>query len=301
MINYSAPSVDGTYNVTINVTNDDVGASPLQEEINISMMVTALTVNIVSPSNSSVLTGVESGDSVNITANATYGSINISNGSSWAVSIGGSVCINASYGYDNASNEWNIYCIAPTLDDGLTYDVTATLIHVSYGNIAGMSSNAITYLDTTKPTFEFVRKDVSLGGNIDVQVNVSDNVGVDSVSGVLFYPNLSSVSLGMNSSGGYYVNNSFALNTAGEYLVNVSANDTTGNSNSSMGWFEVTDNYNWVLNLSDYNKVAVNGTNVSLYRPNTTTLLKNGITSSSGIATLSVNKQIGRASCRERV
>ncbi|MFH0808261.1 MAG: Ig-like domain-containing protein [archaeon] len=291
MINYTSPDTEGNYVGTISVTNTDGAAVPVQENITINMTVTAVDVNIVSPSSSVPLTGVEAGDLVSVVANASYGSVNITNESVWSVSIGGVSCVNASYEYNESDNEWDIFCVAPSLTDGVTYNITVVLNHTTYGEITSTNLNSVSYLDITKPNFVFTRNHVTLGNNINVQVNVSDNVGVDSVWGVLFYPNSSNVSFDLTSSGGYYINNSFALNTAGEYLVNVSANDSTGNVNYSSDWFEVYDNYAWILNLTNYAGSGVNGTNVSLYRPNTSTLLLSNTTGVDGGLTLNANER----------
>ena len=50
--------------------------------------------------------------------------------------------------------------------------------------------------------------------------------------------------------------------------MNYSANDTIGNMNSTIDWFEVYDRYNWNVKLLDYNSAAVSGVNLSLNKPN---------------------------------
>ncbi|MCK4649724.1 DUF87 domain-containing protein [Candidatus Pacearchaeota archaeon] len=291
MVNFSAPSVDGHYVAMITVTNIDGAASPNQINVTIDMIATALIVNVISPSQSSPLTDIVAGDNISIFANASYGATNITNSSTWEVLMGSDSCLDINWTYSSLDNRWNISCVVPDIPDGEWYDLTVTLIHDSYGEREDIELNSIKYSDLTAPAFDITRNYINIGDNIDLEVNVTDNIAVDGVSGVLIYPNSSTMNLSFALSGGVYINNSFALDTPGEYLVNYSANDTSGNSNSSVDWFEVYDKYNWEINLTDYNFDAVGSVNFSLYRPNTTTLLLNNATSANGDAILSVNKR----------
>jgi len=81
------------------------------------------------------------------------------------------------------------------------------------------------------------------------------------------------------------------LDTAGEYLVNYTANDTSNNVNSTSDWFEVLDKYIWNIHLIDYNSQGVASANITLLRPNTTTILLSNLTNSSGEAILTVNRR----------
>ncbi|NPE29604.1 DUF87 domain-containing protein, partial [Methanococcoides sp. SA1] len=291
MTNYTAPSEGGNYIAVVTVTNVDGSASPVQENVSVNITATVLEAAIVYPTSSNVLSGVEGQDNITISCNATYEDTNITNESSWNVSVGGEDCLNDSYSYNETFNTWNISCLAPNLTDGVTYNVTAVLTHDTYGEVDSTNSDAVGYLDLTAPAFEFVRNNVNLGDNISIQVNVSDNVGVSDTNATLYYPNSSNVSLELTSSGGYYVNTTLVSAVAGEYTINVSAVDATGNSNSSSDWFEVQNNYTWELNLSDYEGSAVNGSLVSLFRPNTSLVLNNGTSDVNGSLDLNINQR----------
>ncbi len=291
MINYSAPEEDGYYDGIITVSNIDGAASPTQMNVSINMSVTALDINIISPTQSSPLEDVLVGDIISVLANATYGEMNITDNSTWVVTIGSSLCSGINSTYSSPTNQWNISCTAPDISDGTTHNLTVELTHDIYGIREDTELDAISYSDVTAPTFNITRNHIDINDNIDLEVNVTDNVAVENVTGVLTHPNSNVTNLTFTLSGGLYINNSFALDVAGEYSVNYSANDTSGNLNSSVDWFEVYDRYNWEVVLTDYASSAVSNVNISLMRPNTTTVLLTNLTNSEGEATFDVNRR----------
>ena len=291
MVNYSTPGEEGYYVAKIVVESSDVEASPSQRNTTINMTVTALVVDIISPTASSPLENVTTGQNISILANATYGTMNVTNSSTWNVTINSSSCSELNSAYNSSTNQWNLSCIVPSLPDGVAYNLTVELTYDIYGTKNDLEVGAISYIDLTYPKFNITRNHINVGGNINLEVNVTDNIAVESVTGVLIYPNSSTMNLSFTLSGGLYINNSFALNTAGEYLVNYTANDSTGNENSSVDWFEVYDKYYWDVSLVDYASVAVADVNISLRRPNTTLVLLNNVTNASGEATLNVNRR----------
>ncbi|MCK5321107.1 VCBS repeat-containing protein [Candidatus Pacearchaeota archaeon] len=291
MVNYTAPSEEGNYIAKITIENLDGAANPTQINVTINMSVTALIVDIISPTASSPLENVSAGQNISVLVNATYGVTNITNSSTWNVTIGSGSCSGLNSTYSSLTNRWNLSCTVPSIPDGLTYNLTVELTHSSYGTKEDFEDNAISYTDLTYPTFDITRNHVNLGGNINLEVNVTDNVAVENVTGVLTYPNSTTINLSFTLSAGLYINNSFALDLAGEYLVNYTANDSTGNENSSVDWFEVYDKYDWNVSLLDYASSAVSSVNISLKRPDTTTVLLSNVTNTSGKATLNVNRR----------
>ena len=289
MINYTSPSVEGTYNVTISITNSS--ANPTQRNVSVSLTTTAFNLSIVWPTSSSKLTNVTAGGLINFTANLTYGGSAVTSGATWSVTTNGSSCSNVNSSYSSSTLLWNINCTAPTIYGGMDHNLSVSATHSTYGEITSVSENSISSRDVSSPSFSITRNSVNLNDNINLQFNVTDNVAVGSVSGVLTYPNTSQLNLTFTYSAGYYINNSFALTNAGEYLVNYSANDTIGNLNSSVDWFEVYDNYNWIFKIVDYVSSAVTNMNVSLFRPNTTTILMSNYTNATGGIRLNVNKR----------
>ncbi|MBT4135340.1 DUF87 domain-containing protein, partial [archaeon] len=294
-INYSAPDSEGSYFEKILITNTSY--TPSQLNVSVNLTVTRINTTILSPTSANNLSNVSVGDLIEIHVNATYGDELITNSSNWSASIGGSSCSNLSYEYLNSSVYWNLTCNAPSITDGLTYNLSVTLTHESYGEISQTSTNSIIYRDITPPYFNVTRNNVNLGSNISLQVNVTDNAEVGNVWFDLTYPNASIYNWTnvtntlMSLSGGNYIFTGLLLNLAGEYLVNYSANDSTGNLNSTLDWFEVNDKYNWLFNLVNYDSDGVNNVNISLRRPNTTTLLVNNVSNSSGSVVLNVNKR----------
>ena len=287
MINYSAPPAEGSYVVVINITNSS--ASPVLNNITINLTATQTNVTVLSPTTTSPLGNVTFGMNISVTANVSYVGVPVTSGINWTVTIGGSSCTNLSSEY--VSNIWNMSCLAPNITDGITYDLIATMTHATYGTIAKTETNAIIYKDITPPSFNITQNNINLNQSINLQVNVTDNAAVDTVSAILIYPNSSTFNLSLSLSGGFYINNSINLTLPGEYIVTYIANDTTNNVNSSSDWFEVYDNYLWNVNLLDYNSQAVPNVNLTLYRPNTTTILANGTTNSTGMVRINVSKR----------
>jgi len=288
MVNYSAPTAEGEYVIMINITNTDGGADPVKRNITVNMTVTSMGIDILSPTGVSPLTNVNASDLIEIHTNLTYAGSALTSNTTWNVTIGRGVCTSLSSSHTGVY--WNITCNAPSIADGFGYNLTTTATHTTYGERSDTEDAAIFYLDITRPGFDVTRNHVNLGSNINLQVNVTDNVGVDTVWAYLTYPNSSVINFSLSLSGGLYINNSFALNVGGEYSVNYTANDTIGNFNSTTDWFEVYDNYNWNIKLRDYNASAVADVNVSLYRPGSVFLMSNA-TNSSGGAVLSVNRR----------
>jgi len=288
MINYS-DVVEGNYLENITIGNSS--STPATNIVQVNLTMTDVEINISSPTNVSTMTNVSAGDNISFAANATYGSTIINESLTWSATINGTSCTNVSYFFDSNNSYWNVSCLAPSLTDGETYNLTLTLVHASYGTVGQTNADSIVYRDITVPSFDVTRNHVESGGNINLSVNVTDNVGVESVWGLLTYPNGTELNLTLSSSGGLYINNSIALDLVGEYTFNYSANDSTGNTNSTSDWFEVRDRYTWLLTLTDYDGDAVVDVNVSLYRPNTTTVLLSNVSDASGVVSLYVNRR----------
>ncbi|PIN94501.1 hypothetical protein COU56_02600, partial [Candidatus Pacearchaeota archaeon CG10_big_fil_rev_8_21_14_0_10_31_9] len=136
------------------------------------------------------------------------------------------------------------------------------------------------------------RNNIALGGVMNLSVNVTDNVNVSSVIAYITYPNGTEINGTLISFLGFYnYTGNTSLTEAGEYLVNYTTNDTTGNFNSTDDWFEVLDRYTWNNVFLNYLGSGVSGTNVSLLRPNMTTVLLNNVSNSSGSYSMYVNKR----------
>ncbi len=291
-INYTTPSVEGYFPAKVVVTNLDSGATPIQSNISVGLTATKLKVEIISPMNSSVLSGVLVGQKILTVANVTYHGVIISDNSTWSAKIGGSECLNVSYFYNPSTLYWNISCYSPNLSDGGTYDLSVTVDNSVYGKRSATEVGAIRYYDFSSPVFNSVqRNNIEKGSYIDLKANISDNVAVDSVVARVQSPNGSIENYSMTSVGGWYSLSSVILDEPGEYLVNYSANDTTGNLATASSWFEVYDRYYWNIKLSSENAHPIANVNISLNRPETAFVLLNGSTDVNGELNLFVNKR----------
>ena len=289
MINYSAPDTEGSFFETITLTNSS--ANPTQINISVNLTVTNLNVTILSPISTNQKVNVTSGDSIEIISNVTLEGVNVIDNSTWTATIGGSTCTNLSSNYSDVNSFWNISCSAPTLTSAQNYSLVLILNHNEYGESSDTSENSVVYRDNVPPYFNISRNHVEIDESINISVNVTDNLAVDGVIIYITYPNATTINRTLSSYNGLYNLSNIVLDVAGEYLVNYTANDTTGNFNSTVDWFEVYDRYNWDEILIDYVGSGVSGANITLYRPNTTTVLVSDLTNSDGEYSLYVNKR----------
>jgi len=289
MVNYTTPSTESSYLVKISITN--ASASPQQLNVSVNLTATRLNVTILSPRADSPLQNLTAGQNISIITNLTYSNEVITNNTNWSIFINESSCTNISYFYDSLHGFWNISCITPDIDDGKAYDLKATAIHTTFGEVSFTETNAVEYRDVTAPRFNVTRNNINLGQNINLSVNVTDNVNVGTVKAYITYPNATTVNYTLSLVNGLYNLSFFNLDLPGEYIVNYTANDSTGNFNSTIDWFEVYDRYFWILKLVNYNLQPVSSINITLYRPNTTTILVNNLTDINGLTYLYVNKR----------
>jgi len=159
-INYSAPFSEGIYNETISITN--ISYNPTQRNVSVNLTTTDINVSVLYPTSVNNISNVSAGDLIEVHVNATYGDEMIINGSSWNISIGGSSCVNISSNFSSGLGYWNITCNAPLIDDGATYNLTATINHVTYGEVGRTSSNSILYRDVSPPVFNITRNHVDV-------------------------------------------------------------------------------------------------------------------------------------------
>lgn len=286
-IRYTNPDSEGNYITNVSISN--ALADPTSKNVVINMSVTRINITSIIPTAENKMTNVTAGENITILVDANYFGESITYVSSWDVLVGGAECENISYSY--GGSYWTIKCLAPEITDGQTYDLSLALTHPLYGYSDKTFPDSIVYRDVTPPQFDINRNNIKLGKSINISANITDNVAVDDVWGKMVYPNSSEVNLTLDSSGGLYSNNSILSDVPGEYLVNYSANDTTGNLNSTEDWFEVYDNYSWGVNLRNYDNQPVSNANITFFRPNTSYILLNNISNSNGDANFEVNRR----------
>ncbi len=289
MINYTTPNSDREYFETIKM--DGSGYNPEQINVTINLTVTQINITILHPTTSNNISNISIGDIIEAHVNATYNEQAITNDSTFNVTLEGTVCNNINSNYSYSLGFWNITCNAPQVSDGETHNLTITLIHDTYGEITATSYNSVIYKDATPPYFNIIRNNIDINDNINLQANITDNTAIDNALAYVIYPNSTQITLTLTETGGYYRNTSQVLREAGEYLVNYTAEDTSGNTNSTIDWFETYDRYYWNLKMLNYDNTPIANMNLTLYRPNTTTILANEVTNSTGEAKLYVNKR----------
>ncbi|NMC33927.1 MAG: hypothetical protein GYA36_15905, partial [Veillonellaceae bacterium] len=288
LINYTAPAEEGSYQAKINVTNP--ASSILYREILVNLTVSNVLINVFSPTSLSPFVNVSPGDNLVFLVNVSYQGNSIDNNITWEPLINNIPCSNLDYFYNQTN--WVILCTAPNLSDGGTYDLLLQLEHPNYGKLEKLEPSLIIYKDITSPKFNITRTNVNKNQNISLIAEITDNVFVDNFSAILIYPNLSTQDVIFTKiDSTTYTNNTINLTLPGEYLINYTAIDSSGNSNSTLDWFEVYDFYKWDLSFFDNNLDSIPGIILNLLRPNTSTILVNGETDMLGKVSLSVNRR----------
>ncbi|OGJ16943.1 hypothetical protein A3K73_00985 [Candidatus Pacearchaeota archaeon RBG_13_36_9] len=177
----------------------------------------------------------------------------------------------------------------------LPYDDNYTWNYYScdkLNNCKFSDKNRTLTIDTTAPKFEQVKSwDIEIGQQINLEVNVSDRVGVYSVNASIVYPDYSTAGCDMVYSSGLWDCSSITLTLPGEYLVNYTVSDSLGNKNSTTDWFEVYDRYSWNVALSDYINSPVSGVGIIFYKSYNSKILLSNATDVNGKASFFVNKR----------
>ena len=288
MIDYTAPEQDGQYFATITMSNSS--ATPTQLNVSVNLTATNLNLTIIYPTELNNLSNVIAGERIYIAAGVTFSGTEVTSGiGSWSAAIGGNACTNLSFDY---AGVWSISCNAPAVADGKTHNLTLTATHNEHGSVERVSANSISYMDVSPPSFVNIsRRSVALGSYINLSANITDNVAIDSVLVQVTSQNGTSFSGAMSYYNGLWNFSSVILSESGEYIVNYTANDTTGNLNSVIDWFEVGDVYEWNVTLRDSENFPVTGMNLILMRPNTKVQLANGVSDANGLLSIIANKR----------
>ncbi len=241
-------STDGQYsygkwfgNLTINNTDSQF---PDAIFIPVYLDVVNLSVDILSPNQSSPAGPVNASDTLNITANATNNGvvINDSQVMGWGVLVGGQNCTVTNSTFDNSSETWNISCTLPEIPGN---PVNNTL--KVYGTYQGIEvydeeTGTVVYDDITPPNFSAVfAPNARKGTNpyVLVRVNITDNTGVnDSWISVTRPGGTDSVN-NYTISGNEYTFNYSNPDVVGDYDITVYANDSKNQVGNTTGWFDV--------------------------------------------------------------
>jgi hypothetical protein len=154
-----------------------------------------------------------------------------------------------------------------------------------------IEEDSVFYSDLTPPIIQPIRSHINSGGNVDLRVNVTDNVGVSNAWGFIESPSGENTSINFSYSDGLYINNSVRLVLPGEYIVYYYAIDYSSNENLTTDWFEVYDRYYWNVGMRDVEENPVIGADIKLFRPSTSTLLLSNTTNNSGGASIYANKR----------
>ncbi|MFH1750172.1 MAG: DUF87 domain-containing protein, partial [Candidatus Micrarchaeota archaeon] len=236
-INYTTPDNNNQYMGVLNLTETN---SSLSQLVNVTF--NAFTVEVHTLAINAPLQ-VLAGDPINITAQLIFAAQNQTENTTWSVFVDSTPC--TVFSNTTSGNFSNINCTAPAVPDGRWHNIT---LKANFTNgVVYLAKNltngsAVFYRDITPPVFISEQSsDSELYGNVTLTVNATDNYQLANVTAQVTYPNgtVSNISLPYLPAFQLF-NGSFNFTAVGFYTITYIANDTTGNSNSSLtGGFEM--------------------------------------------------------------
>ena len=236
-INYTVPDSNSQYMGVLNISE---GNGSIARLVNITFNSFTVEVHvhaIYAPSQ------VLAGDPINITARLVFGGQNQTINTTWSVFGDGSAC--AIFSNSTSGNFTNLNCTAPSLTDATYHNITVKA-NFTNGNVFLAknitNASAIFYRDITPPRMiSEDSNDTELYSNTTLVLNATDNFQPANATAILTFPNgtASNFSLPFNSTRQLFIG-SYNFTSLGLHTINYAANDTTGNSNSSLnGSFEI--------------------------------------------------------------
>ncbi|MEM2963724.1 MAG: DUF87 domain-containing protein [Candidatus Anstonellales archaeon] len=272
-------------NVTITNLN---GSFPASLNTSVNLNVINLTVQIISPNQTNPTSPVNSSDRINITVNATLSGQPVSSDIIWTVLVGGEVCGDLQSSYNPSTEFWEINCTAPNITGNIILNklrVTGNYTGMQGAVVSDEEEDAVIYQDITPPQISNISVDpVNYYSNtpyIIITANITDNSVVNSSWAVITLPNGTNSTAWMQSNtSSVYTFNFTNPNLTGDYDVYIFANDSSGYSNFSLGWFDVYKPFTISGTLSS--PVGQNQTaNFTFYRNGTSTIIHTFSTNSS--------------------
>ena len=159
------------------------------------MFVKTYNVEIYSPNQSNPVTGILPNTSiisrVNITANGTFVSQNVTfNATIFNSTVSEAVNVNSAT-YNSTENMWRLNISTPNFSQARAYNlnITASYNGTSYLVRSDTENNAIVYNDTQAPQLS-INTPVRVAANTSVliSVNSTETGGMKNISGVMTYP-----------------------------------------------------------------------------------------------------------------
>ncbi len=267
-------------NLTINNT---LSTFPNIISIPVYVNVVNVSVNIISPTQSSPTGTINATDTINVTVNATNSDVIINQSMNWSVLVGGENCPVTNYTFDNPSGLWNVTCVTPTVPGN---PINASLkIYGTYQNIEiyDEENGAVVYDDITPPNFSSVVVSNVLKGTtpyVIIRVNITDNDEVNDSWLSISRPGGTDSITNYSVSGDEYTFNYTNPDIVGDYDITVYANDTKNQVGNATGWFDVyrpIDFYGSFQNPDGENQTI----NLTFYRDGTDYFMHSFLTNSS--------------------
>jgi hypothetical protein len=283
--NTSAPYSPGYWFANVTIRNLD-GAFPPNLNVSINLGVINLTVQILTPNQTSPSSPVNASQRINITVNATLSGAPVSSNMVWSATVGGQACGDVQSSY--SAGVWNLNCTAPSISGNVIYNtliVTGNYTSMQGTIVSDTETDAVRYADMTPPQLSGVS--VSPANYyqsmpyIIINATITDNSDVHSAWLVITQPNGTNVSIAsFTNSSSLYTFNFSNPNSQGDYDIYVYANDSSGYANSTMGWFDVYRPFQISGTLADpYSRNQ--SSSLVFYRPGTSTVIHSFSTNAS--------------------
>ncbi|TFH06530.1 MAG: DUF87 domain-containing protein, partial [Candidatus Thorarchaeota archaeon] len=260
VVTYASDSTIADY--FVNMTVHALGTNPKPEDMFIPfwLKVSQFTVNITHPTTSNPH-NVTAGDLMDIQANVSYqgtpqGIEYVGNNTYTNISWTGVYLVNSTgyeydcpnmtiVGYNNQTKQWNITCNAPHIKDAMSYNLKLSTLFIPFGIAAdSVYPDAIIYPDITSPKFSLVNStSTEIGGNATVEIGVTDNGIIENVTAIMTLPNNTVLPVQLTNVTGnkwiMYINDTTLM---GDYDIDITVEDDSGNLNTTSTWLEVYQN-----------------------------------------------------------
>lgn len=284
--NSSSDYTVGIWTADVTISNEAGTVFPRLLNVSVELNVVNMQLDIISPNSSVPTSPINASGIINITVNATNSFQPLNESMSWEIKVGGEGCTGIGEYFNPSSSLWELNCTAPAISGNVINNSLSVL-----GNYAPLSEielydiedGAVMYEDITPPSFSSVSVDSVENGTASfvlVSVNITDNDRVNDSYIRVEHGGTTDYVYNYTKTGNDYTFNYTGLGEIGDYDITVFANDSSGLTSNTSGWFEVYVTIN--LNGQSKGPSGSNQTvNFTFYRNGTSYIIHNFLTNSS--------------------
>lgn len=226
-VNYTSSSI-GSYVANVTVSNSSGSPEHMNASINLTVLDLNISITSLSPSNN-----ITAGETISMMASAFLEGSPLSSNVVWSATLNGTTCPVTQQ--SNIINEiWLINCTAPSVQDGLNYTLRLAANYTPQAATV-FDLYQVNYADISAPfLYGYQYAQVRVNQTLNATFNISDNVMVDQVSAIMQFSNGTNQSATLSQGANTHIFNFSATQDFGEYLLLMTANDTSSNINTSI-------------------------------------------------------------------